>query len=98
MPAKKTQRVKITLPSPEAKVFTSEGPVLSGSVLPLPAEEGASLCERGLAVPALDSDEDSILEPACDVEAAANNPNKHGSYKVAHVRKQTLDTDNAAAR
>ena len=66
MPAKKTTRVKLALHNPEAKVFTSEGPLVTGSVVELPAEEAHRLIDLGCAH--LTEALDVRVEPKVNIE------------------------------
>ena len=99
MPAKKNSvRVLIKLPNQEAKVFSSLGPLVSGSVVDLPSEEAEQFMARGCALPSFDECENKIA-PVCDVEYAATNENERGSSKARHFqRDRKLNTDNAVVR
>ena len=97
MPAAKDLKVKLTLPSAEAKLFTSMGPLLDGSVVELPRAEAEGYCERGIAIPVLKDLAEDLREPICDVEAAANNQNPRGSFRASH-RRQLVDLTNAQVR
>lgn len=66
MPAKKTTRVKLTLHNSEAKVFTTEGPLVHGSVVSLPTEEAQRLIELGCAT--LTDADDVRVEPTVNIE------------------------------
>ena len=69
MPAKKTKRVKIALHGKTAKAFTSEGPLVTGSVVELPTDEAQRLIDKGCAQ-LTDADE-ARIEPEVNVEGDA---------------------------
>ena len=66
MPAKKMTRIEIKLRGKFAKAFTSEGPLVSGSVVELPSEEAARLIAKGCAH--LSDQEVARLEPRVNIE------------------------------
>ena len=66
MPAKKTIRIKLTLSGAKAKVFTSEGPLVTGSVVELPSAEAERLIKLGKAH--MTADDAERIEPATDIE------------------------------
>jgi hypothetical protein len=62
-----TKRVKLTLPSKEAKAWTSEGKLVSGSVVELPTDEADYFIAADLAYP-FDGEVDAIA-PEVDPES-----------------------------
>ena len=60
-------RIKVKLPGDkQAKLFTSCGPAVNGSIIDLPTEEAARFCELELAIPSLA--ELMVIEPKCYIE------------------------------
>ena len=98
--AEPTIRVRVTLNDPEAKLFTSRGPLLHGSVVERPEDEGRRYCARLTAVPVLEGDEEHKL-PDVNVEPdgvfSHPNPNKPGTFRVTHKR-QLVDVGNSQVR
>lgn len=69
MPAKKdSKRVKLTLHGKTAKAFTSKGPLVTGSVVELPAKEAQRLIDLDCAQ--LTDDDTARIEPEVNVEGA----------------------------
>lgn len=101
MPAKKDDsdmvRVLVKLSNSRAKIFSSKGPLLGGSIVDLPRAEAERFMKLGCALPSFEQDTEEV-RPYCDVESAANNPNEHGSSKIRHFQRERLNTDNAVVR
>ena len=72
MPAKKTKRVKLTLHGKTSKAFTSKGPLVTGSVVELPAEEAQRFIDLGCAQ--LTDDDEARIEPEVNVEGGDPPP------------------------
>lgn len=86
MPAKKTTRVKLSLHNPRAKVFTSEGPLVHGSIVDLPSEEARRYIERGTAH--LSAEDEQRIEPEVNIEGGTFGP----SDKPLEVSETVVDT------
>ena len=66
MPAKKMTRIKLALANAGSKAFTSQGPLVHGSVVSLPTAEAQRLIERGCAN--LSDDDEVRVEPTVNIE------------------------------
>ena len=71
MPGKK-MTVTLAPHNPRAKVFTSEGPLVHGSVVSLPEDEARRYIERGIAH--LSDDDEQRGEPTVNIEGGTFEP------------------------
>ena len=72
MPTKKMMRVLITLHGEKSKAFTSEGPLVTGSIVELPAAEAERLIAAGNAH--LTEDVEHRIEPETNIDSGEPEP------------------------
>ena len=66
-PTEAVMRIRVRLPGGRnAKLFTTRGPAVNGSVVDLPEDEAQRFCDRELALPT--KDDTAMVEAECYTE------------------------------